>query len=127
MKTLTKAQLVIENDALRTDNSALNCALNDLANGAVKWFGHSREWSLGISRPHSACGGIAIVRYSGMTAAYYFESYSRAELNHISLCITGERTQANDELLRRRGLDLATLENLDYCEFVVVKRDEVMA
>lgn len=101
MKTPGKSALRIAE--LQKENSVLACALSDLANLGAKWFGNSREFSLGVTRPQSACGGIAIVRRSGTVSAYYFEEFARSELAHIAAVITGENTDHNRELLRRRS------------------------
>ena len=87
----------------QTEATVASLALNDLANGSVKWFGNSREYSLGICRPSCASGGIVIVRHCGTTASYYWESFARDALAHIAACITGHETEANRELLRRRA------------------------
>lgn len=100
---LTRAQLGTLNDKLASENEVLTLALNDLANGAVKWFGNSRTYSIGISRPTGAAGGIAIVRQSGMTYAHYFERYSRETLAHIALIVTGTDSEHNRELMRERS------------------------
>lgn len=102
MKT-TRSQLDALNARLSTENEALTLALHDLCNGNVKWFGHARTYSLGVSRPTGASGGIAIVREAGTTGAYYFETYARETLTHIAACITGANTEHNAELARRRS------------------------
>ena len=99
---LTRNQLDELNAKLATDNEALTLALNDLCNGAVKWFGNSRTYSMGISRANGAAGGIAIIREAGMTYAYYFERYASDALANISNLITGTDSEYNAELLRRR-------------------------
>jgi hypothetical protein len=103
MKT-TRAQLEGSRTQLDTENTVLSCALNDILNGDVKWFGHSRTFSIGVIRPASACGGIAVIRNNGTSRAAYCEQYFRAELAHISMCITGENTDYNRELLVRRSV-----------------------
>lgn len=85
------------------ENSVLACALADSLNFGVKWFGNSRTFSIGITRPQSACGGIAIIRNNGTVSAYYFEEYASRELAHIACVITGENTEHNRELLCRRA------------------------
>lgn len=86
----------------QSESTVLACALNDVLRGDVKWFGRG-EYSLGVTRPASACGGIAVVRQCGIVSAYYFEEYSQRELNHIALIVTGEDAEHNRELLRRRA------------------------
>jgi hypothetical protein len=98
----TKASL--ECDRLRNENDVLGLALTDLSNGSVKWFGHSREYSIGVSRPTSASGGVLIVRSCGVTSAHYFERHAQDTLAQISACLTGENTPYNLDLLRRRQL-----------------------
>lgn len=88
---------------LASENEVLTLALNDVCNGGVKWFGHTRTYSIGISRPNGAAGGIAIVREAGMTYAFYFERYSRETLDRISSLVTGSDSEYNAELLRRRS------------------------
>lgn len=88
---------------MRTETTVLSCALNDILNGDVKWFSHSHTFSIGVTRPTSACGGIAVVRQTGTSGAYYFEEYARRELEHIAACITGENTEHNRELAQRRS------------------------
>ena len=100
---LSKSSLESLNAKLSAENEALTLALSDLCNGSVKWFGHSRTYSVGISRPTGAAGGIAIVRECGMASAHYFETYSRETLAHIAAVITGENTEHNIELARRRA------------------------
>lgn len=99
----TRAQLDSLNAKLATENEALTLALGDLCNGNVKWFGNSRTYSIGISRPTGAAGGIAIVRQSGMTYAHYFENYARETLAHIACIITGTDSEHNRELLKERA------------------------
>lgn len=99
----TRAALEQLNDRLSTENEALTLALSDLCKDAVKWFGNSRTYSLGVSRPTGAAGGVAIVRECGMASAYYFETYARDTLAHIASVITGTNSDYNQELLRRRA------------------------
>lgn len=99
----TKNELLASNARLETENMVLVCALNDILNGDVKWFGHSRAFSIGITRPSGAYGGIAVVRQCGNARASCFESYARSEIEHIGYCITGENTDHNRELLQRRA------------------------
>lgn len=100
---LTRQQTEELNAKLSTENEALTLALHDLCNGAVKWFGNARTYSIGISRPNGAAGGICIVREAGTTSAYYFERYARETLEHVSGLLTGSDTEHNAELLRRRS------------------------
>ena len=102
MKT-TRLELETCVGRLSTENEALTLALHDLCNGNVKWFGNSRTYSIGVSRPNGAAGGIAIVREAGSTSAFYFERYSRETLEHLSRLVTGTDTDANREYLRRRS------------------------
>lgn len=99
----TKVQLLADNSRLSTENTVLSCTLNDILNGDVKWFGNSCEYSLGITRPRSACGGMVVIRCCGTSSARYWEQFAREELTHISFVITGENTEHNRELLRRRS------------------------
>lgn len=102
MKTMTKsAQRIAQ---LERENTVLAIALADLANVGAKWFGCSREFCVGITRPTGGCGGIAIVRRNGTVSAFYFEEFYRSEMEHIACCITGENTGSNRELLRRRAV-----------------------
>jgi len=101
MKTLSKSAQRIA--TLEKENTVLSLALSDLANLGAKWFGHSRCFSIGITRPNSACGGIAIIRSNGTVSAHYFEEFYRAEMEHIACVITGENTDHNRELLCRRA------------------------
>lgn len=101
--TQTKSDLLQRNAALSKDNDVLSLALNDVVNLGAKWFGNSRQFSIGITRPNSACGGICIVRRSGTVSAYYFEEFAQAELSHIAIVITGENTDHNRDLLCRRA------------------------
>lgn len=91
------------NAKLATENEALTLALGDVCNGSVKWFGNSRTYSIGISRPTGAAGGIATVREGGMTYAFYFERYARETLAHVAALVTGTDTEHNRELMRRRS------------------------
>lgn len=102
MKT-TKRDLDLLNRRLSAENDVLTLALSDLCNGAVKWFGNSRTYSIGLSRPTGAAGGIAIVRQSGTTSAHYWEDYSRETLARIADLVTGADTEHNRELLRERA------------------------
>lgn len=95
----TKAQLKIENTQLAKDNNILFLALADVVNTGGKTFGNSRRFSILITRPQSACGGIAIVRRNGMVSAHYFEDFAREELARIALLITGHNDEFNRELL----------------------------
>ena len=103
MKKLTRTELETAKNHAERECTVLSCALNDILNGDVKWFGHSRQFSIGVTRPKAACGGIAVVRICGNTYADYFENYSQTELQHIANCITGENTEHNRELLQRRA------------------------
>lgn len=85
----------------------LGLALTDVVNGAVAWFGNSRQFSIGISRATSASGGICIVRENGSADAFYFESYAREALAHIASVITGHDSEHNRALMQRR----AAIEN----------------
>lgn len=102
MKT-SRAALETLNTKLSTDNEAMTLALSDLCSGSVKWFGNSRNYSIGISRPNGAAGGICIVRQCGMASAYYFETYAQSTLAHIANIITGTNTEHNIELARERA------------------------
>lgn len=102
MKTPSKHTLAL--CAAQNETQLYQLALSDLCNGKVKWFGHSRTFSLGISRASGAAGGIAIERCEGVTSAYYFESYAARQLAHVSACLTGEDMEHNRELLRRRSI-----------------------
>jgi hypothetical protein len=102
MKT-SRIQLDELNKKLASENDVLTLALGDVCNGAVKWFGNSRTYSIGISRPCGAAGGIAIVREAGMTYAFYFEKYARETLANVAMLVTGEDSEHNRELLRRRS------------------------
>lgn len=108
MKTkLTRQELEDAARVASAENTVLLCALNDILNGDVKWFGSSRTFSVGVTRPSGACGGIAVVRQNGTTRAQYLEEFCRVELEHIARCVTGENTDYNRELLCRR----ATIES----------------
>lgn len=100
---LSRKDLDALNEKLASENEVLTLALNDVCNGAVKWFGNSRTYSIGISRPCGAAGGIAIVREAGMTYAFYFERYAREMLERVALLVTGSDTEHNRELMRRRS------------------------
>lgn len=99
-----KIDLTLENKKLKQDNDVLSLAVADLCNGSVKWFGDSIVYSVGISRPHGAAGGIAIVRCGGMVSAYYFEQFAADRLAAIGSMIGGECRDVNHyaELVRRR-------------------------
>jgi hypothetical protein len=98
----TNAQLRDRIAQLEKENTPLLLALADLVRGETVWFGRG-EYRIGISRPHSACGGIVIEQMSGSTCgAYYFSEWAPRALEHISYVITGENNEANAELLRRR-------------------------
>lgn len=99
----TKAELALENAVLSKENGVMFLALTDLSNLGAKWFGHSREFSIGISRPDSACGGIAVVKQNGSVSAHYFEEFAHNELNRISAIITGQDNEYNRALLCRRA------------------------
>jgi hypothetical protein len=101
MKSKSKSAIRIAE--LEKENTVLSCALNDMLNLGAKWFGSARSFSVGVTRPQSACGGIAIIRCNGTARAHYFEEWARAELAHIQLVITGADTEHNRELLRRRS------------------------
>ena len=102
MKT-SKATLISENKRLDYENNVMALALSDLCNGAVKWFGNSPSFNIGITRPTGAAGGIVIHRNGGMASAHYWEDFSRTELAHIAAVITGEDTEHNHEFLCRRS------------------------
>ena len=102
MKT-TRIQLESINAKLASENEAMTLAMSDLCNGAVKWFGHTREFEIGISRPAGAAGGIAIVRQCGCASAHYFENYARETMAHLACLITGSDTEHNLVLLRQRS------------------------
>jgi hypothetical protein len=102
MKT-SKSSLAQKCAELEKENGVLSCALNDVLKGDVRWFGSPRTFALGVTRPKSACGGIAIIRHCGTSSAHYFEEYAQRELAHIALVITGENTEHNRELLARRN------------------------
>jgi hypothetical protein len=102
MKT-TRIQLESTNARLATENEAMTLAISDLCNGAVKWFGHSREFEIGISRPAGAAGGIAIVRQCGCASAHYFETYARETLKHIAMVMTSGNDEHTLILLRQRA------------------------
>ena len=99
----SRASLDALNAKLATENDCLTLALADALNGNVKWFGNSRTYSIGISRPTGAAGGLAIVRQCGMASAHYFETYARETLAHIACIITGANTEHNTELARERA------------------------
>ena len=99
----TRLELETLNDRLSSENEVLTLALSDLCNGSVKWFGSSRTYSIGISRPTGAAGGIAIVRQCGTVSAFYFERYASETLAHIANIITGDNTEHNTELARERA------------------------
>ncbi|NDF15811.1 hypothetical protein EB061_10900 [bacterium] len=115
MKT-SKSHLATINAKLATQNDVLTLALNDVCNGAVKWFGNSRTYSIGVSRPTGAAGGIAIVRECGMTAAHYFEGYARDTLAHVAALVTGADTEHNRELLRKRAAVESALAYVAECQ-----------
>lgn len=100
---LSRSALDALNSKLASENEVLTLALGDAVNGNVKWLGNSRTYSIGISRPTDAAGGIAIVREAGMTSAFYFEKYARETLAHIACLVTGTDTEHNTELMRRRS------------------------
>ncbi len=102
-KLLSRIDANTRCDALDTENTVLRCALNDCLNGNVKWFGNTRAFQIGVARADSACGGIAIVRADGtMISCDYVDRYCPQALTHISLCLTGENTEHNRDLLKRR-------------------------
>jgi hypothetical protein len=104
MKTaLSKSDLIARNAVLSREVDVLSLALSDLSNGAVKWFGNSIYFSLGISRPRSACGGIVLIKGQGLCTAFYWDMWHGEALAQISACITGEDSEHNRDLLRRRS------------------------
>ena len=103
MSTVSKQFALAECVRLGNENTLLSLALSDALNGAVKWFGHSPAYNLGISRPTGAAGGIAILRVGAMASAHYWEQFSASETAHINACITGEDTEYNRGLLVRRA------------------------
>lgn len=102
MSQVSKAFLAAECVRLGNENTVQALALSDLCNGAVKWFGSSPAYSLGISRPTGAAGGIVICRVNGGAGAFYWAEFAPRELAHISACLTGADTEYNRDLLRRR-------------------------
>lgn len=112
----SRLQLEQQNASLGTENTVLTLALNDICNGAVKWFGNSRTFSLGITRPAGAAGGIAVVRENGTTSAHYFERYASEILLHVSYVITGENTEHNRELARKRSTVEAAQAYVSECQ-----------
>jgi hypothetical protein len=102
MSTVSKQFALSEMVRLGNENTLLSLALSDALNGAVKWFGHSPAYNLGISRPTGAAGGIVIKRNGGLASAHYWEDFAHRELPHIADCITGEDTEHNHDLLCRR-------------------------
>lgn len=87
---------------LETEATVNALALHDVVRGDVRWFGNARRYQVGVTRP--SCGGIAIVRtFDGGTDAHYLVRFAQRELEHISMCITGENSEYNRELLARRS------------------------
>lgn len=103
MKT-SKAALESLNAKLAHENEALALALSDICADRVKWFGRAPAYSLGISRPAGAAGGIVIVRQNGMTYAHYWERYYAESMSIIASLVTGSDTEHNRELLNRRAV-----------------------
>lgn len=85
------------------ENTIQMLALSDMADGAVTWFGR-KPYRIGISRPAGAAGGIAIEHVNGVASAHYAEKFLPEALAHIAHVITGENSDANNELLRRRAI-----------------------
>lgn len=102
MKT-TKQDLELRCARLERTIGPLELALHDVVSGNVTWFGRG-DCRIGISRPAGAHGGIVVWQFAGCIAADYWESWSRNQSEHIAACITGENTEANAELMRRRHL-----------------------
>lgn len=99
----TKQDLELRCARLERTIGPLELALHDVVSGNVTWFGRG-NCRIGISRPAGAHGGIIIWQFAGCIAADYWEQWSRNQLERIAACITGENTEANEELMRRRGL-----------------------
>ncbi len=117
--TPSKADLIVRNNTLAREVDVYSLALSDLANGAVKWFGHSRDFSLGITRPRGAHGGIALTRSNGICAAFYWEHWNQQAMQQISECLTGADTEHNRELLRRRSVIEAAAAYIRECQHVL--------
>lgn len=96
---------LIEIGNLRSQVSLLEIALSDACHSQTQWFG-ARPYRIGISRPTGAAGGIAVVLCHGVASAHYWDHFYASEMAHISACITGEDSECNRELSKRR----ATLE-----------------
>lgn len=62
MAVESKLKLLARVRELSDTGSLLHLALNDALNGEITWFRRGRH-SIGISRPTSASGGLAIHRY----------------------------------------------------------------
>lgn len=103
MSTISKQFALAECVRLDNENTLLYLALADALNGAVKWFGHSPAYNLGISRPTGAAGGIAILRVGAMASAHYWEQFRTTETARINACLTSENTEYNRGLLVRRS------------------------
>lgn len=97
----TKQDLLARCARMERENEPLSLALSDMVNNRVVWFGRA-PFRLGISRAAGAHGGIVIVNHDGMISADYWEQFSRNQLEHIGACITGENTEHNRELAKRR-------------------------
>lgn len=99
----TKQGLIDRLARIEREVEPLTLALCDAVNGTVTWFGRG-EYKLGISRATGAHGGIVIERVGNSAAAHYWEQWSRDAHAHLTACLTGENTEHNRELLRRRDL-----------------------
>lgn len=104
MKTkATKLDLLANVAKMRHENSVLYLALADAVNGAESKTFKGGRYSLTVSRPTSACGGVVTVKAEGsFVGAHYFEDYARSESEHIGRLVTGENNDYNRELLSRR-------------------------
>jgi len=116
MKT-PRSVLESQNKRQGEEIDCLSIALHDTLCGVVKWFGSSRTYSIGITRPCAASGGFAIVRSGGAESrAVYWEKFARNEAETIAACITGEDTEYNRELLRRRSVLEAAQAYVTECQ-----------
>lgn len=101
MKTIK--QKLAEFDGLEKSHTVLLCALADFVKGKAHKIGTTKDqFSLYITRPAGACGGIAIVNDGGTVFAQYFEEFYREQMERFSLCLTGEDNDFNRGLMLRR-------------------------
>lgn len=81
--------------------SITQIAFADVLKGDVQWFGRA-PYRVGITRPKSASGGLAVEVWGGSVVAQRCEAFFSPRLETIACLITGHDSEHNRELLARR-------------------------